>query len=406
MNTLLDIRDRRRLGRLVGIAIVVGAVSTGLITLWSTNVNPRTDDASVRANLIGIAPEVSGPITKLYVRDNQYVKKGDPLYEIDSRPYEYALEKALGDQAALEKKIEDEERIIAGQRSAVAASQAATLTSEASVNSAAAAVEAAQAEVTNAKAGLARAEAEHRFASDNLHRLEPLLAQQFVTVDDVDRARTREQITAEAVQQAEAQLRLAQARLESALAQEKQSHSGLAQSHAQYERSIHDVTTLEPLTAQRKAFAAAVRTAEYNLSRCKVVAPFDARVTDMNISEGEYAHAGQRVFTLIDVRTWWVIGDYRESQLKYIQPGMDADIYVMSKPNVRFEGVVESTSYGVYPEEAGTAQGLPNVPRALNWVHLATRFPVRVRVKNPPPELFRMGETAVVIIRGDKGQTH
>jgi multidrug efflux system membrane fusion protein len=124
----------------------------------------------------------------------------------------------------------------------------------------------------------------------------------------------------------------------------------------------------------------------------------------MNISEGEYAHAGQRVFTLIDVRTWWVVGDYRESQLKYIRPGMSADVYVMSKPNVRFEGVVESTSYGVFPEEAGTAQGLPNVPRALNWVHLASRFPVRVRVKNPPPELFRIGETAVVIIRGDEAQ--
>lgn len=396
--------SRRRLGRIVGVLIVLAAVATGSVTLWMTNVNPRTDDASVRANLIGMSPEVSGPIIKLYVRDNQYVKKGDLLYEIDPRPFEYALEKALGDQVTLEKKIEDEARIIAGQRSAVLASQAATLTSEASVNSAAAAVEAAKAGVTNAQAGLARAQAENQFAIDNLHRIEPLLAKQFVTVDDIDRARTREAMTGEAVRQAQAQLALSKARLQSALAQENQSHSGLAQSNAQYQRSIHDVTTLEPLTAQREAMDAAVKNAEYNLSRCKVVAPFDARVTDMDISEGEYAHAGQRVFTLIDVRTWWVIGDYRESQLKYIRPGMIADVYVMSMPNVRFQGVVESTSYGVYPEEAGTAQGLPNVPRSLNWVHLATRFPVRVRVQNPPPELFRMGETAVVIVRGDKGQ--
>ena len=82
---------------------------------------------------------------------------------------------------------------------------------------------------------------------------------------------------------------------------------------------------------------------------------------------------------------------------------MPADVYVLSKPNVRFTGVVDSIGFGVTPnaDVFGTfAPGLPDIQRTLNWVHLASRYPVRVRVKDPPPELFRVSASAVVIIRG------
>lgn len=77
--------------------------------------------------------------------------------------------------------------------------------------------------------------------------------------------------------------------------------------------------------------------------------------------------------------------------------------YAMSKPNVRFSGVVDSIGFGVTPDEdvIGKLQpGLPDVQRTLNWVHLASRYPVRVRVENPPPDLFRVSEPAVAAIRG------
>jgi multidrug efflux system membrane fusion protein len=82
---------------------------------------------------------------------------------------------------------------------------------------------------------------------------------------------------------------------------------------------------------------------------------------------------------------------------------MPADVYVLSKPNVRFAGVVDSVGFGVTPDAdvfGRLEPGLPDVQRTLNWVHLASRYPVRVRVKNPPPELFRVSESAVVVIRG------
>ncbi len=383
--------------------ILIGAVASGAIVLYHVNSYPRTDDAEILANFIGIAPQVEGPILRLNVRDNQLVRQGDLLYEIDDRPYRYALEKAVSDQAALEGQIADEQRRIAALVSAVSVSQANIQSSAADVNRSSATVDQARADVTNAEQGVSRAEAEWTYANNNLHRLEPLLVKQFVTVDQVDRARTSEIAEDESLKQAKSQLRLAEAGLQSALAQEQRSGAVLLQSKAQHEQAQNAVTTLEPLVNQRGARVSAIETARYNLNNCRVYAPFNARVTNLTISEGAYAHIGQQVFTLIDARTWWAVANFREGQLQHITPGMRADVYVMSKPDVHFAGVVDSIGFGVIPDSDVVGRlgaVLPDVQRTLNWVHLATRYPVRVRVDNPPADLFRVSESAVVVIRG------
>jgi membrane fusion protein, multidrug efflux system len=390
-------------GRILSVLIVTGAVALGLVVVYHANYYPRTDDAAILANFIGIAPQVEGPLVRLNVHDNQFVKKGALLFEIDERPYSYALERAISEQATLEGQIEDEGRRIAALVSAVSVSQANIQGSQADISRWAAAVEQARADVANAEQGVERARAEWAYASNNLHRIEPLLAKQFVTVDQVDRARTSETTQAQAVKQAESQLRLSQAGLTSALAQYERSRALLEQSKAQHEQSQHAVTTLGPLLNQRGAKASAIETARYNLNNCRVYAPFDARVTNLTISEGAYAHVGEQMFTLIDARTWWAVANFREGLLQHIAPGMRADVYVMSKPNVRFSGVVDSIGFGVTPNAdviGRFATGLPDVQRTLNWVHLASRYPVRVRVESPPPDLFRVSESAVVVIRG------
>lgn len=404
MNLETNSRPQRVLSRRISVAIAVAAALLGLLALYRANHYPRTDDAEVFANFIGIAPQVDGPIVRLNVRDNQFVRKGDLLFEIDERPYQYALERALSEQAALEGQITDEQRRIAALVSAVSVSQAGIHSSQSDVNRWAAAVDQARADVSNAEQGVNRAKAESTYASNNLHRLEPLLTRQFVTVDQVDRARTSETAEAEALKQAESQLRLSQAGLQSALAQYERSQSVVDESKAYHEQAQHAVTTLDPLTNQRGAKASSVETARYNLGNCQVYAPFDALVTNLNLSEGAYAHAGQQVFTLIDARTWWAIGNFREGELQHIVPGMRADVYVMSKPNLRFKGVVDSVGFGVTPDPdvfGRLEPGLPDAQRTLNWVHLASRYPVRVRVQNPSPELFRVGESAIVTVRGD-----
>ncbi|HTZ48693.1 MAG TPA: biotin/lipoyl-binding protein [Verrucomicrobiae bacterium] len=392
-------------GRLFTAAMVLLAM-IGLIAVYSvTTRNPQTDDAEIFANYIGIAPVVEGPILHLNVADNQPVKQGDLLFQIDDRPYKYALDRAVSDQAALEGQIVDEQRRIQAEVHAVAASGAATRSASANVDRAQASIREAEADVAHSEAALDRAKAESVYAENNLQRVEPLLAKRYVTVDQVDQARTTERTSAQAVHEAESQLALNRAHLNSMLAALAQAKASAEQSTAQLQQSQSSVLTLDPLVSQRRGRAAAISNAQYNFNQCRVYAPFDARVTNLIISEGAYAHVGQEIFTLIDTRVWWALANFRETQLKHIRPGMTADVYVMSDPGLRFTGVVESTGYGVIPDPSLVGRitsGLPDVQRTLSWVHLASRYPVRIRIQSPPSDAIRLGESAVVVIRGYK----
>jgi multidrug efflux system membrane fusion protein len=385
------------------VLVIAAALVAGILVIERIDRQPRTDDAEVFANFIGIAPVVEGPVTRLAVTDNQFVKEGDLLYEIDDAPYRYALENAKSQQAALEGQIANEERHISSQGSAAVAAQAAAKSSQAQVLEAQATIEQERADVGHAEALLRQVTAEYDYANNNLHRLEPLLSKQFVTVDQVDQARSAAKAREESVKEAAAQLDLARARLNSALAQKARSEAGLGESQAQAIQSQRAIDILEPLIAQRAGRRAAIQTAEYNLNHCRVYAPFDARVTNLTTSQGAYAHIGQQLFILIDTRNWWVIANYRETQLKNIQPGMQADVWLMSDAGHRIRGVVESTGFGVVPDPAilgALTQGLPDAQRTLNWVHLASRYPVRIRVTDSAGTL-RVGENAVVIVRGN-----
>jgi len=384
-------------------AMVVLAI-VGLIGVYAvTTQHPQTDDAEMFANYIGIAPVVEGPILHLNVADNQRVKQGDLLFEIDDRPYKYALDHAVSDQAALEGQIVDEQRRIQAEVHAVTASGAATRRAIANVDQAQASIREAEADVAHSEAALDRSKAEWAYAENNLHRVEPLLTKQYVTVDQVDQARTTAHTSAQSVHEAESQLALNRAHLKSMLAALAEAKASAEQSTAQLQQSQSSVLTLDPLVNQRQGRAAAIANARYNYNQCRVYAPFAARVTNLVISQGAYAHIGQEVFTLIDTRVWWVLANFRETQLKYIQPGMTADVYLMSDPGFHYTGVVESTGYGVTPDPSLVGRitsGLPDVQRTLSWVHLASRYPVRIRIQSPPPDGFRLAESAVVVIRG------
>jgi membrane fusion protein, multidrug efflux system len=395
----------KRLSTVLSAGIICFAVLTGICVLRRVTADPRTDDAEIFANYIGIAPVVSGPILHLHVVDNEFVKQGEPLFEIDNRPYAYALSEAKSDLKALQGQIDDEGRIISAKVSAVDVAKAESLSSEAGLTRAAAGIDQAKADVGNANAAVERADAELSYATNNLHRIEPLLEKQFVTVDQVDQARTLVRARSQAANQARSQLELAEASLNAAEAQYQQGQANLTQSRQQVLQATHSVTTLQPLVGQVPGKLAAIDTAQYNLDHCDVAAPFDARVTNLTLSEGAYAHAGEKVFTLIDTRVWWAIANFRETQLHHIHPGMEADVYVLSRPGVRYRGVVDSVGFGVTPDAdliGRLTNGLPDVQRTLNWVHLASRFPVRVRLESSPNEIFRFGESAVVVIRADK----
>jgi hypothetical protein len=122
--TLVNPQTGKVVGRFLSGAIVAGAIAAGLVVIHDQNRYPRTDDCEIVANFIGIAPQVEGPILHLNVRDNQSVRQGDLLFEIDDRPFRYALERAISEQAALEGQIVDETRRIAAQVSGVSVADA------------------------------------------------------------------------------------------------------------------------------------------------------------------------------------------------------------------------------------------------------------------------------------------
>lgn len=383
--------------------VCLGVLAFALITvgvlLWQLKRHPRTDDASVRANYIQFAPEVSGRLITLAVKDNGLVHKGDLLFAIDARSYEYVLGQALADQRLLEAQIVDAQRRIAAQESAVSAAQAGLSSSQTQTRVRESSVEAAAAAINRARAALASAEAQKTLAASNLRRIEPLLAKQYVTPEQVDESRTKSRIADRNYEDAQSALQQAMANESQARFAHEESKISVSASRARLEQSVHSVELLDSLLAQRPAKAAKVSDAQLNLERCTVRAPFDGYVTNLNISEGEYGKPGVPMFTLIDNRTWYVISNYRESELKSISPGKHVDVYVMSQPSRRFDGIVESLGFGVAPDDTQLSNGLPAIEHTLNWVHIAARFPVRIRIQSPDPALFRVGETATTVVR-------
>ena len=399
MNDAAHNRIRKVVGRSLGLIVIAGALVASLVVVYHTEEQPRTDDASVRANFIAIAPEVGGRLIQLPVKDNAFVKKGDLLFEIDPRDYQYALQQALSDQKNLEQRIVDTRRKIAGENSAVEAASATARTAETAIKTAASAVEITKATVARAEANLATANAQLSYATNDLHRIQPLLSKQYVTVDQVDQADTKVRVATGEQQQAQAALTEARSQQAQAELKLDQARDQSLESKAKVGQAMHVVDTLDILESQRPGVAAKVERARLDLERSRVVAPFDAYVTNLNISEGAYAHAGSAMFTLIDARTWWVIANYREGKIRNIHVGSKVDVYLMGHPDRKFDGVVQSVGYGVFPEDGKISDGLPNIDRTLNWVHLSTRFPVRILIQNPDPTLFRIGATALTIVR-------
>jgi multidrug efflux system membrane fusion protein len=340
---------RAKLGRIVGLGILLAAIGLAAYVVYYLDQSPRTDDAFVRADTIGVAPQVHGRIVALRVHDNEAVKQGDVLFEIDPVPYQHALERARAALNSLEKQIGLTQRDVRAQQFNAAA----------------------------ARANIERAEAQAKQAADTLGRIEPLLAKEYVTAEQVDQART-------AKRSADAALQIAR---------------------RDAERATAAISGVDALVAKLGELRAAVATAEYDLKQTVMRAPFDGRVIDLDIADGEYAATGRRLFTLIDTRNWYVIANFRETALRDIRPGMPAEVYLMSDPRRRFAGTVHSIGFGVFPQEGGSSPtGLPQVPRSINWVRVAQRFPVRIRVDAPSPDLFRIGASAVALIPPETAQ--
>jgi membrane fusion protein, multidrug efflux system len=329
--------------RVVGRALSGILVLATLVLAWFIYkmyyANPRTDDAYVHANTASLAAHVSGQIMKLPIKDNQRVKKGDPLFVVDPRPYKLALDTARTKLNLTEIEIK---------------------TLRDTINS--------------AEAQLAERKVDAANAKQYLDRIVPLRQHDFVTDNDVVEARNKYKAT----------------------------EAGVATAASELQKAQDALGILGDVNQRVRAAQEDIEDAQLNYDYCFVRAPFDGYVTNLNISEGQYANIGQPVLTLVDDRNWYVLAYFREDLLDRIRPGMRADISLLSYPGIRFQGEVQGIGWGLFQQNGATVAGLPNVEETLNWVRLNQRFPVRIvlqRADGGHP--FRMGLTAVVTIRGE-----
>ena len=333
---------RRLLGILVSLIALIGVVITGVLVTRRTNERPSTYDASIQAYVVNMAPEVSGRIVELNVLDNQLVKEGQVLFQIDPKPYQLRVDQARAAVQGLEAQL------------AIATSEVASQTSGA----AAAATE------------IASAQAQLDFAASSLGRLQPLLGRGFVSAQQVDQART-------AKESAQIALRGAQ---------QKATEARQA------------ITNTKPIEAQLDGARTTLALAERDLDKTAARSPCNGRITALQVAAGEFADAGHPLFTIIDTKHWYAIGNFRETDLAGIKPGQRATVFVMAQPRLPLRGTVDSLGWGVASGVSATFGGLPHVESTLNWVRIAARFPVRVLLDEPPEDLMRLGASAVIEI--------
>ncbi len=347
--------------------IVLIAAAVFALKYWDYVTNPWTRDGQVRAQVIQITPRVSGPLVKLPVTDNQFVKAGDLLFEIDPRTFEADLEQARANLDNTRDQIE-------------------ALSKQ---------VEAAQADVEAADATIKQSEAAIQgYAGRVEETLKEYKRQQKLDKQGATSKRMVEESKANwvaAVNQkanAEAQLLQMQASLSEAIA-------NLAKARA-------DLGAPGDQNAQVRQANAEIRSAELNLEFTQKKAPVDGYVTNLNLRLGSQAVENQPIMALVDVNSYWVTGFFRENYIEDIRKGDRAIITLMSYPDKPLEGYVDSLGWGIAQSDGSTGFDLlPTISPTFEWIRLAQRVPVRIHIdldKLPEDVELRVGTTASVLV--------
>lgn len=348
MNKLPGSGRKRQLAMIVAGAIILVTVISGGVSWRQNALNPLSEDAELGASVVHVASSVPGQIVTLNVKENGKVKRGDLLFTIDPTIYRLRVEQAQAEVKLAEATLDTQHRTVIAEQSNAAISDEQ----------------------------VRRAQANLKLATQTLARLQPLLPKGYVTEQQVDDAATAK--------------RDAEVSLKQALKQ-----------YTAAEALVSSTAASEAILAARRAGLAM---AERELANTEVRALHDGRVVGLTVSAGEFVVPGQAVFTLINTERWHASAFFRETELKNINVGDCAVVYVMADRQHPIQGRVEGIGWGVSSEDLlNIPRNLPYVPKSLNWVRVAQRFPVRISLENPPENLMRVGATAVVVVQNDKG---
>ena len=401
----------------LGIALIVGAVVGIRYWLYARS-HESTDDAFIEGHVVQVSPKVSGHIVKLYVTDNQEVKEGDLIAEIDPRDYQARLEQARAAlDAALARQreaqasvalvrattranIQQASAVVQRARTDVETSRVAAAAEQRRVAQARAAVATAEANLAQARAQVAAAEAEATRANADVARYQALRAKDEISQQRLDQAiaaaRTANaQLEAARSRVAAAEAQLNEARAAAAAAEENarraQTQIGSAQAQvgealgrlAQAETAPQQVAVTqaqaETATASIEQLRAAVEQAELELSYTKIYAPTSGRITRRAVEEGMLVQAGQPLMAIV-ANDVWVVANFKETQVGRMRPGQPVEIRVDAYPDKVFRGHIDSI-------QAGTGARFSLIPpenATGNYVKVVQRVPVKIVFDEPP----------------------
>jgi multidrug resistance efflux pump len=356
---------------LTGSVVLIAAVAA-LWKYWTYVTNPWTRDGQVRANVIQVAPRVSGPIVKLPIRDNQLVKTDDLLFEIDPRTYQAALDQASANLDETRDRLKDLE-------AQVKAAEAALEQTESGI-------EQTESAVTSAEATVVKTQADFERATN-------LVAKGGVSKRTYDEAVAANDV--------------AQANLAKAKAQRTQASAARLQARAELAKAKAELGAPGEENAQLRAAKAALETAKLNLEFTRVRASVDGYVTNLNLRLGSQAVANQSALALVDVASFWVHGFFRENLIADVSPGDRAVVTLMSYPDRPLPGRVDSIGWGISQSDGSTGYDLlPSVNPTFQWIRLAQRVPVRVHLDAVPDGIeLRVGTTASVLVMAGGGDS-
>jgi membrane fusion protein (multidrug efflux system) len=368
------------------IAAAVVVLGVGGFWLWRVLV-PResTDDAQVAGHVSPIAARVGGTVKAIRVQDNQTVKAGDVLVEIDKRDYEIAVARAEADLAAAQAASRaahagvpvTSETARSEQHSANAGADNA----EAAVHAAEREVDASRAKLTSAKARLVEVTTNATRTTQDLERLRPLAAKEEISKQQFDAATAAARAAEAAVDSATAAVHEAEANLDVAEAHRVQAAGGLTQARAQAQAASTAPQQIALTQAHAAGADAQVQQAQatldqarVNLERTTIIAPADGVVSRRSVELGQVIQAGQPLMAITSLGDVWVVANFKETQLARMRVGQHAEIEVDGYGGRSFSGHVDSIAAAT----GATFSLLPPDNATGNFVKVVQRIPVKI----------------------------
>ena len=326
---------------------------------------PWTRNGLVRAQVIQIVPRVSGQLIRVPIRNNQLVKKGDLLFEIDPRTFQDSVNGARADLDNMRDIIKSLAQQVDGMRDAVTQSESA-------VNAARFEMEALAADAENAKVAFERAAT--------------LVKSGFSDQREYDNKNTEYQV--------------AVARLSGARSHVNQATADLERSRADLARAKANLGVLGEANPRQRRAEADLKLAQQNLDFTTVSAPEDGYITNLQLRAGDSAIANQPIVAVIEANSFYVEAFFRETFVGDIQIGDRAVVTLMGYPDTPLQGRVESIGWGIAQTNGSTGfQLLPSISPTFEWIRLAQRIPIVVYLdKLPDTVKLRAGTTASVLV--------